>query len=149
MRAVYRHVAVTLLSLVCSGCLVVPFIQAFRETGATPADRRALLEPETKKFSDALMLGKRMKALSVVVPESREEIGSQIKELGEAERVVEAKIDDIQWDDDARKATVYMKIRYYKVPYYIVETRMDEQHWEFSMGEGWKLRDMSVVEGQG
>jgi len=149
MRAVFRHVAVALLSVAVSGCIVVPFIQAFRETGATPSDRRALLEPETKKFSDAMMLGKRMKALSVVLPESRDDIGRQIKELGEGERVVEAKIDDVQWDDESMKATVYMKIRYYKVPFYIVETRMDEQHWEFSMGDGWKLRNMSVVEGQG
>lgn len=135
------------LSLLFSGCILVPFLQAFKETGATPADRRALLEPETKKFSDAMLMGRKMRALSLVLPESRDEISQQIKDIGEGERVVEAKVDDIQWDPDAWKATVFIKIKYYKVPYYIVESRMDEQHWEFSMSDGWKLRDMTVAEG--
>jgi hypothetical protein len=135
------------VSLLFSGCILVPFLQAFKETGATPADRRALLEPETKKFSDAMLMGRKMRALSLVLPESRDEISQQIKDIGEGERVVEAKVDDIQWDPDAWKATVFIKIKYYKVPYYIVESRMDEQHWEFSMSDGWKLRDMTVAEG--
>lgn len=147
MIRTYRVLMSLTLSLLFSGCILVPFLQAFKETGATPADRRALLEPETKKFSDAMLMGRKMRALSLVLPESRDEISQQIKDIGEGERVVEAKVDDIQWDPDAWKATVFIKIKYYKVPYYIVESRMDEQHWEFSMSDGWKLRDMTVAEG--
>jgi len=143
----YRLVMSLLVPLFFSGCILVPFLQAFKETGATPADRRALLEPETKKFSDAMLMGRKMRALSLVLPESRETINDQIKEIGEGERVVEAKVDDIQWDDDAWKATVFIKIKYYKVPYYIVESRIDQQQWEFSMSDGWKLREMTVIEG--
>lgn len=147
MIRTYRVLMSLAVSLLFSGCILVPFLQAFKETGATPADRRALLEPETKKFSDAMLMGRKMRALSLVLPESRDEISQQIKDIGEGERVVEAKVDDIQWDPDAWKATVFIKIKYYKVPYYIVESRMDEQHWEFSMSDGWKLRDMTVTEG--
>jgi hypothetical protein len=147
MIRTYRVLMSLAVSLLFSGCILVPFLQAFKETGATPADRRALLEPETKKFSDAMLMGRKMRALSLVLPESRDEISQQIKDIGEGERVVEAKVDDIQWDPDAWKATVFIKIKYYKVPYYIVESRMDEQHWEFSMSDGWKLRDMTVAEG--
>lgn len=147
MIRTYRVLMSLTVSLLFSGCILVPFLQAFKETGATPADRRALLEPETKKFSDAMLMGRKMRALSLVLPESRDEISQQIKDIGEGERVVEAKVDDIQWDPDAWKATVFIKIKYYKVPYYIVESRMDEQHWEFSMSDGWKLRDMTVAEG--
>lgn len=135
------------LTLLLSGCIVIPFIQAFKETGATPADRMALLEPQAKKFSDAVVMGNKMSALKFVMPETRSEVAKQIKSKSDEERVVESKMDDVEWIDDATKATVTVKIKYYKIPYYIVESRIEQQHWEFSMSEGWQLRDMSIVEG--
>jgi len=129
-----------------SGCFIIPFVQAFKETGATEGDRMALLEPEARKFADAMVLGNKKLAMTVVMPESRSSISKLIRDRNEEERVVESKLDDVQYSEAARKATVTLKVRYYKVPFYVVKMRIEEQHWEFTMSDGWKLRDMAELD---
>lgn len=107
----------------------------------------ALLQPQAKKFSDAMMMGNKSLALAVVKPENRPTVVKQLRDKNEEERVVEAKVDDVQFQEDAWKATVTLKVKYYKVPFYIVESRYEEQQWEFSLSDGWQLREMSLVEG--
>lgn len=142
----YRAILVVVAAVTFSGCFIIPFVQAFKETGATEGDRMALLEPEARKFADAMVLGNKQLAMTVVMPESRTTISKQIRGRNEEERVVESKLDDVQYTEAARKATVTLKVRYYKVPFYIVKSRLEEQHWEFSMSDGWKLRDMAGIE---
>jgi len=146
MGSIFSRAMGALVVMMLSGCIIVPFIQAFKETGATPADRMALLQPEAKKFSDAVVMGNKIAAMAFVLPESRSEVSKQIKGKNEDEKVVETRFDDVQWGEDAWNATVTMKVKYFKVPFYIVETRTEEQRWEFSMADGWKLRGFSIVE---
>jgi len=125
----------------------VPFVQAFKQTGVSEGDRMALLAPEVKKFSDGLTWGNRVSALEVVADQSRVAISQQLKSASEDDHVVELKVNDVAWSENAYKAKVSLKVKYYKVPFYIVKTRLEEQQWEFSLGAGWKLTDRSVVEG--
>ncbi len=144
-----RHlVAMSCLLLVqaFSGCLLVPFIEAFRQTGATENDRMTLLPPQVKKFTDAVGWGNRTEATSVVVPEYRKEISNQLKKLGEEERIVESKVEDVEWADSAFSAKVSVKVKYFLVPYYIVKSRIEEQQWVFSMAGGWKLKGRAVAD---
>jgi hypothetical protein len=144
-----RHL-VTVLCLLCipafSGCLLVPFIEAFRQTGATEADRMTLLPPQVKKFTDAVGWGNRTEATSVVVPEYRKEISNQLKKLGEEERIVESKVEDVEWSDSAFAAKVSVKVKFFLVPYYVVKSRVEEQQWVFSMAGGWKLKGRAVAD---
>ena len=126
------------------GCVLVPFIQAFKEAGATEGDRQALLAEELRKFSDGLQWGNKTQALSVVSDEAREEIASQLRALGDGDKVVDAKVDDIHWGEGAFSAKALLKVRYYTVPFYVVKTRIEEQHWEFSAGAGWRLQSRVV-----
>jgi len=128
------------------GCVLVPFITAFKQTGVTEGDRMALLPPEVKKYSDALSWGSKPSALAVVADDSRVEISKQLRGLGEDEHIVEAKIDEVEWMESAFKAKVFIKFRYYKVPFYVVKTRLEEQLWEFSVASGWKLKERVVKE---
>lgn len=139
------------LGMVCAfimttlpGCVLVPFIQAFKETGATEEDRKALLAEEVKKFSDAIMWGSKPQALSVVSDEARDEIAAQLRAIGEDEKIVDAKVDDIKWGDRIFAANVFLKVRFYKVPFYVVKTRIEEQVWEFSVADGWRLKTRSM-----
>ena len=149
MRWFSRAALATVAALSLQGCVLIPFVQAFKETGATEGDRKALLEPEARKFADAMVLGNKSLAATVVMPESWPSISKQIRSRNEEERVVETKLDDVQYSDEARKATVTVKVRYFQVPFYIVKLRIEEQHWEFTMGDGWKLRDFAEVVEEG
>lgn len=131
----------------CSGCVLVPFVNAFKQTGVAEGDRKALLAPEVKKFCDGISWGNKAAALEVVADESRETVSKQLRDVGEGERVWECKVDDVMWSEDAYKAKVSVKVRYYKIPFYVVKTRIEEQRWEFSLAKGWRLVERAVLEG--
>jgi hypothetical protein len=142
--------ALTLLcmaSMSLSGCILVPFIQAFKETGATEGDRMALLSEEVKKFNAAVVWGNPTEAMTFVAGDSQLKLSSQFKDKSEDERIVETKVDSVEWGDAARTATVSVKVRYFRVPVYVVNVRKEEQQWQFTMGEGWKIKDRVVKEG--
>jgi hypothetical protein len=130
-----------------NGCLLVPFVQAFKESGLTESDRMALLPPRLKKFSDARMFGNKSDALDVVMPEVRTQIAKQLSEVGEHERIVKSKVEEVEWSDSATKAKVVMKVESYKVTQLIVTTVTEEQEWEYSTSSGWLLKSRSKVEG--
>jgi hypothetical protein len=125
---------------------LVPFIQAFKEAGATEGDRKTLLAADVKKFCDAVIWGNRTEALSLVVDEARDPIGAQLRSAAEEEKIVDSKVDEIQWGDGALTAKAFVKVRFYKIPFYVVKTRVEEQHWEFASGSGWRMTAREVGE---
>ena len=145
-----RSVIVVVLSLglmtSLSGCILVPFIQAFKEAGATEGDRMTLLNEEVKKFNAAVVWGNHTEAASYIAPESQLKLTAQFKDATEEERIVDSKVSDVVWADSARDAMVKVKTKFYRVPVYVVTTRIEEQHWVWS-GGAWKLVDRSIQEG--
>lgn len=145
-RGVFAGICCMVLVTSLSGCVLVPFIQAFKEVGATEGDRMTLLNEEVKKFNAAVVWGNHTEAASYIAPESQLKLSSQFKDATEEERIVDSKVTDVVWADSARDATVKVKTKFYRVPVYVVNTRVEEQHWLWS-GGAWKLVDRSVKEG--
>jgi hypothetical protein len=133
-------------STALSGCVLVPFIQAFKEVGATEGDRMALLDKEIKGFNAAIVWGNATEAASYVAPESQLKLAPQFKDTSEEERIVDTKVTNVVWGDGAREATVQVKTKFYRVPVYVVNTRTEEQRWTWGSGS-WKLIDRAVNEG--
>ena len=129
-----------------SGCVLVPFIQAFKEVGATEGDRMALLDKDIKGFNAAMVWGNATEAASYVAPESQLKLTSQFKDTSEEERIVDTKVANVVWGDGAREATVQVKTKFYRIPVYVVNTRTEEQRWTWSTGS-WKMVDRTVREG--
>ena len=145
-------VLVALGAIALQGCVLVPFVQAFKESGLTESDRMSLLPGQVKKFSGARIFGNNAQALALVLPESRTQVAEQFREertgLGrDEERIVRSKIDDIEWLDEARVAKVVVAIDSYKMSYLVVNTSHEEQQWEFSGSDGWLLKERKKVEG--
>lgn len=153
LSTVYRRVNVFLVATAfgiavgTSGCVLVPFIQAFKEVGATEGDRMALLNERVKKFNAAVVWGNRAEAVSYVADSSQLKLAPQFKDSSEEERVFDSKVSNVTWEDSARAATVEVKTKFYKIPVYVVTTRVEEQKWEFQAGAGWKLVDRTIQEG--
>lgn len=133
---------VVCLALVCavsfSGCVLAPAIDSFRRAGVMEDDRRALLPKRVQRFYEALYWGKPTEALSFVTDEGREQVRRALKQRKE-ERVVESELADVRFQNEAYEAHVEVVIRYYKVPYYVVEERREKQLWKFGLADGWKL----------
>lgn len=129
-----------------SGCVLVPFIQAFKEVGATEGDRMTLLNQEVKKFNAAVVWGNHTEATGYIAPESQLKLASQFKDATEEERIVDSKVSNVVWSDSARQAVVEVKTKFFRVPVYVVNTRVEQQRWAWAGGE-WKLVDRTLSEG--
>lgn len=146
VRTLAPLLMVAVIPTTLSGCVLVPFIQAFKEVGATEGDRMALLDKEIKGFNSAIVWGNHTEAASYVAPESQLKLSSQFKDTTEEERIVDTKVTNVVWGDGAREATVQVKTKFYRVPVYVVNNRVEEQKWTWSTGS-WKLVDRTVREG--
>jgi len=128
-----------------TGCgIFAPLIQSARSVGVTPSDRRNLLPEELAKFNNALYWGSFDDALSRTLPEAREEILTQIRKNRELERLVESKVDYIDYAEDAYSAKVEITTKYYRVPFYVVTDRNEQQTWKFTISGGWKLSARTI-----
>jgi hypothetical protein len=137
-----------LLAVNVTGCILVPFVQAFKETGLTEGDRMELLPPQLKKFSNARMFGNKSLAMALVASESQAQISKQMQDKSDQERIVKSQVDEIEWIENARKARVVMKVESFTVSQLIVKTKKEEQRWEFSPGSGWLMTERTeIVEG--
>lgn len=131
-----------------SGCVLVPFVQAFKETGLTEGDRMELLPPQIKKFSDARVFGNKSLAMALVASEAQAEISKQLQGRSDQERIVKSQVDEIEWIDNARKARVVMKVDSFTMSQLIVRSKREEQLWEFSPGSGWLMTErVEIAEG--
>ena len=127
-----------------SGCFLAPFIESFKSAGATQSDREALLPRDLKRFTEALSWGNAEPVMALVDDSARKEIQEQLNEKSETERVVESKVTAVTYDEDSYKASVAVKVKYYRIPYYVVQERKEKLEWKFSLGTGWKLTSRQV-----
>jgi hypothetical protein len=128
-----------------SGCILVPFVQAFKETGLTEGDRMDLLPPQLKKFSDARVFGNKSLAMELVASESQAEISKQFQDKNDKERIVKSQVDEVEWSDGARKARVVIKVESFTMSQLIVKTKKEEQRWEFAPGSGWLMTERTEL----
>jgi len=143
-----KIIGLTLLCLcLLSGCFLAPAIDAFKQVGVTRGDRVQLLPAEMKKFQDSLYWGHPEEALAFVTQEGRDKIAEDLKSWGEETRVVESKVNGCTFDEDAYKADVEVTVRYYKVPFYVVNKLQEKQVWKFSVSQGWRLDSKTKVSG--
>lgn len=122
-----------------SGCVLVPFVQAFKESGLTEGDRMNLLAPQIKRFSDARLFGDNTAALALVASGSQGDISKQLRGREEGERLVRSEVEEIEWSDSARAARVVLKVESFKVSQLVVGSKREEQRWEFASGSGWLM----------
>lgn len=130
-------ILVTTISL--GGCIVLaPFIQAWKNVGATPEDRRALLGLQVKKFGDALYWGKGEAAMYVdrdADIQVKKELNIDRDEL----RIVETKLKSVEYSEDTYTADIEFVVKFYRIPYYIVTSSPEKQTWKFRLGDNWYL----------
>ncbi len=147
VRVVSRGVSVgvaVLLMLSLSGCFLAPFIGAFKQAGVTQSDREALLPKDVKRFTDALFWGTSGPIMEMVDEPAKKQVSQQVAEATDVERVVESKVVSIDFGDGSYTAQVDLKVRYYRVPYYMVQDRVEIQQWQFSFNDGWQITDRNL-----
>jgi hypothetical protein len=129
-----------------TGCGVfAPFIQAWKNAGATESDRQELLAPQVKKFGEALYWSKG-EAILFLDPEASADVRKSLSIQREDMRVVETKVRAVEFQNKARTADVELMVKYYRIPYYIVTTAIEKQVWRFELGGTWRLYKRELAE---
>lgn len=130
--------------IIClDACVLVPFIDSYKEMGVTQSDRQALLPKTLKKFQDFIYWGQYANALSFATEESAEQIRESLKEYRNF-KIVSMSAQDILFSDSSREATAYIVVKYYKIPNYIVVDENVKETWVFS-NTSWKLKERVKV----
>lgn len=122
------------------GCILVPLVDGVKQVGVTKSDRMALLSERVQRFNHALYWGRSDDALAFAVPERRAELSQALRAAAKnQERIVETKVDYIDFSEDATAATVDVTVRAFRVPVYVVSDTARRQRWVFSFADGWRI----------
>ena len=131
-----------LVLFLLSGCILAPAIDSVKRAGITKNDRIKLLSEQIKYFHEALYWGNPDEALSFATDEDRTSLREVVSDMSGNERTVESKVYSTEVSDNGYDAVVRVKVKAYKVPFYVVNERIDEQVWTFEVGSGWKLKSL-------
>lgn len=123
-----------------SGCVLAPFIDSYKQAGVSKADREVLLDKSVQEFHQALYWGSMREALAYTDDESRNNLREMMRNRRDTEKLVESQVEYVDFSDDAFSADVDVIVRYYEIPVYIVQKRLETQQWIFSYTGGWKFR---------
>ena len=145
MRRLFFLVILVLVGTNLTGCFLAPAISSMKEAGLTEADRMTRLSKDIKIFQDALYWGDQNTALAYVLPDNFESFQQTIRASKKNERIVESKVESANFTEDAYAATVEITVRSYRVPYYVVQDRLERQQWKFTLADGWKIASREVL----
>ncbi len=134
-----------ILPLALNACVLAPFIQSFKEIGVTEADRIVLFEKTMKDFEVAWQAGRLSRVLRYADESNRDSLSQLLRKSKKNEKVVDITVDDVAFNEDAREADAEVIVKYYEVPYYVVNERIEMEKWIFTVNTGWRLKSKEVL----
>ncbi|MCB0334416.1 MAG: hypothetical protein KDD55_13005 [Bdellovibrionales bacterium] len=126
--------------------MLAPLIQSYKQIGVSESDRQQLLQDSVKDFQRALYWGQAGEAVALTEEASQEELRKLIRTSRKSEKIVESKVDYVEFGDESMDAEVEVVVKYYKVPFYVVNERTERQKWNFSYSSGWKYVSREIVD---
>lgn len=130
-----------------SGCIMAPVIGTIQEAGLTESGRQGTLNQALKDFNSALFWQNYSQAQTFAAEEFSKDVREQLSHKKNQGRVVESKIEGVQYLEDSYKAEVDVAVRIQNFSTMIVSDQTEKQVWNFSVYDGWKLQSISANEG--
>jgi len=135
MRSLLRLCLLVFLLVSTSSCVLMPIINGFNEMGATSSSRQELFKTAVKAFNNAMQSGDMTTAIAFIDKENielRTQVKTELRRNKRKEKIVNSEIDFVEFDDSSYKAEVEIRTKFYIIPYYIVNERLEIEEWEFS-----------------
>jgi hypothetical protein len=120
------------------GCIFVPFIESVKEIGATASHRQQLLPKSLKDFHEAIYWKDMTRASSFVAQDATEK-DSIVKTNQNVERLVDIKVEQVKYTEDAFEADVTVIIRAYNNKTLVISERRESEAWLYTISNGWKI----------
>lgn len=112
--------------------------------GVSESDRHRLLNEKVNDFNRVRTWGESLQIVAFATNDLRPKLERSLPVKGK-EKIVETEVITTDYEQESKKASVQARIKYFRVPYYVVEERIEKQSWEFNLSEGWKLSDLEVI----
>lgn len=138
-------VSLVAISFFLNGCLLVPFIDSFKESGIQESDRVRLFDKQIRQYKYALMDGRSGGMLKFVQREQFPEMRKTYRDMFNGQKIVDSKVDYVDFEDESHIAKVDLEVSYFRVPQYVVQSRIESQTWKFEVGTGWKLESIDEM----
>ncbi len=139
MRKTFLVVSLAAAALFLQGCLFAPGINSIQKAGLTESGRRGSLDDTVKSFQTALFWENYPLAQDYVAPDKVEDVRAKLKEKREDGRIVESKVEAVNYYDDSYRAEVDLMVKVKDSDTMLVTPQSERQVWVFSVYDGWKL----------
>ncbi len=138
------RIFVTIFLICLSSCIFAPSLDSIHKAGFTKSDRMQILGAEVKSFHDALFWGHVNDAIVYADQDLRSQIATEIRNRTANERIVESSVELVDFTEDGYEAAVEVGVRYFKIPQYVVNKRVEKERWRFTVVNGWKIIERKV-----
>ncbi len=129
--------------LAFTGCTTMSYVES---AIAGPRKKRDLLVKDVESFHQHLYWGSPDLAANHVTPEERSSFISKHRKRREKERFVDMEVESIEAQEEPWDADVFVRVRYFRIPTYIVETRRERERWQFNrFSGGWEFMGSTVL----
>jgi hypothetical protein len=135
------------LSVFLSGCIFAPILSSINESGVTEKGRQFSFNQSVKEFNSALFWQNYPKAQRFALTDSDLDIKSSLTGGDKNARVVEVKVEDVNFIEDSYTAEVSLALRIQEYETMIVAPKSQKQTWVYSLEDGWKIKTLSALEG--
>ena len=109
--------------------------------------RVTALQEKVKDFHTALYWGSLEEAVINVEQTYKKEFIRKVRNFSSNHKFTNLELLSIEYNEDITEATIHVKVKYYKIPTYIVETSITEEIWKFDrFGGGWFLTSRVEIE---
>lgn len=140
----------TTICLIClsalAGCAIVAIsAESFRKSGFTEESRKQLLPPFIARFADAVSWVDSTKALAFASEKFQPELKMKLLKNKDKVKVIGHEILLTEFNEDATSAEVSVRSKFYRIPVYISEEKMEKQLWIYDGGGEWKLDGIEAL----
>jgi len=131
--------SIVLCAAFLQGCILSPSINSIQKAGLTESGRKDTLNDAVKEFQTALFWENFPKAQGYASELNGQDVMAQLKQKRNEGRLVDSKVENVTFTDDAYKAKVDVSVRVKDDATNIVNSKNEEQSWIFSVYDGWKI----------
>ncbi len=132
-------IVLAVTSLTFSGCIFAPSIDSVNKAGITESGRKGTLDHAVKGFNTARFWENYPLANTYAADENMETLKVVLQEKRTEGRIVESKVENVSFYDDAYKAEVDVLQKIQSASTNLVNPQIEKQIWTFSIYNGWKL----------
>ena len=134
-------------SFFMSGCLIVGPLQELSDVFASDRDKIVMFTDTVNAYRRAIHGRKIHNASAYVSDDALSDFMALHSNKRKKEKLVDYEIQDVQFADGNSEATVEVEVRYYKVPHFMIKTRVERERWEYHrLTGGWRLEAVNVPE---